>query len=194
MFAYDPQLASQAQNILKSILSIPRAKDTPEAASKLQTLDELIRRYERNKLKHLDEDIYAQRIYDISPAAVESHLVLENRDKQPTFEDLKRRAGTWIMANASGRAPMIDNFEQHRQYQYQHQDHQHIHNDTPAFEWTMDPWNNSNNNDYNGGELYGFKGSDSWGKGSGESEGKGGEGKRLPGRLLDMRGAGSFVP
>ena len=33
VFAYDPQLASQAQNILKSILSIPRAKDTSEAAA-----------------------------------------------------------------------------------------------------------------------------------------------------------------
>ena len=57
VFAFDPQLASQAQNTLKSILNIPRTKDAPEAVAHIQKPEELIRPYERNKDKDLDDDI-----------------------------------------------------------------------------------------------------------------------------------------
>ena len=69
---------------MKSILSIPRAKYGAEAATQIQKLEELISRYQRNKAKDFDEDIQVQKIYDILPPAVENHLVLENRDKQPS--------------------------------------------------------------------------------------------------------------
>ena len=90
--------------------------------------------------------------------------MLENRDKQPGFEELKRRASTWVMSNTSGRAPMaMDGFEKNEQ-QRQHQHHcqrSSDHND-----WTTDPWGPSD--DYkDGGELFGCKG-------EGESKGKGG--------------------
>ena len=74
---------------LKMILSIPRAKDANEAVSIIQKLEEYIRKYEKNRDRELDEEIKVQRMYDILPANIEQHLILESRDKEANYEDIR---------------------------------------------------------------------------------------------------------
>ena len=148
MFQFEPNLASVTQCHLKAILAIPRAKDATDAVSIIQKLDDLIRRYEKARNKELDEELKVQRMFDILPIAIEQHLVLEHRDKEPTFDDLRKRALTWIMAHTSGRAPMIDALDE----------------TTEILEDTQ-----NDNEDVYGGDVMGFKGGTKGGK-----NGKGG--------------------
>ena len=112
VFQYDPNLASMSQSYLKMLLGIPKAKDANEAVVNIQKLEDYVRKYEKNRNKELDEEIKVQRIYDILPVSIEQHLVLENRDKEASYDDIKRRAFTWIMTNTTGKAPMIDSLEE----------------------------------------------------------------------------------
>ena len=103
VFQYDPNLASMSQCHLKMILSIARAKDANEAVSNIQKLEEYIRKNEKNRDRELDEEIKVQRMYDILPANIEKHLILESRDKEANYEDIRRGALTWVMTHTSGR-------------------------------------------------------------------------------------------
>ena len=61
-FQYDPNVASVSQCHLKTILSIPRAKDAGEAVSNIQKFEEYIRKYEKHRDRELDEEIKVQRM------------------------------------------------------------------------------------------------------------------------------------
>ena len=87
-----------------------------------------------------------QRIYDILPANIEQHLILESRDKEANYEDIRRRALTWVMTHTSGRTPMIDSLNEDR-------------NEDEDFEYQ----------DTFGGEVMGFEGE---GKGGGKGKGE----------------------
>lgn len=155
-FQFDPNLASLSQCHLKAILAIPRAKDTNEAVANIQKLEDLIRKYEKTRDKELDEELKIQRMFDILPATIEQHLVLEHRDSVPKFEDVRRRALTWIMTHTSGKAPMIDSLNEN------HYDPNHNHTDNTN---GTEPDAEGNY----GGDVMGFKGGAKGGKG-----GKGG--------------------
>jgi len=88
------------------------AKDANEAATYTQQLEDYFRKYEKNKGKELGEEIKVYRIYDILPASAEQRLILESRDKQARYDDIKRKTFAWIMANAAGKAPLVDNLEE----------------------------------------------------------------------------------
>ena len=53
-------------------------------------------------------------MYDILPANIEQHLMMESRDKEAKYEDTRRRALTWVMTHTSGRTPMIDSLNEDR--------------------------------------------------------------------------------
>ena len=53
-----------------------------------------------------------RRGYDILPVSIEQHLILESRDEVVSYDDIKRRAFTWIMTNATGKAPLLDNLDE----------------------------------------------------------------------------------
>ena len=72
------------------MLGIPRAKDANEAVANIQKLEDYVRKYEKNKGTELGEEIKAQRIYDMLPASIEQHLILESRDKVANYDDAKR--------------------------------------------------------------------------------------------------------
>ena len=113
MFHYEPNLASITQCHLKALLAIPRATGATEAVSNVQRLDDLIRRCEKARNEDLDEELKVQRMFDILPSTIEQHLVLvEHRDKEPTFDDLRKRALTCIMTHTSGKAPIIDSLSE----------------------------------------------------------------------------------
>ena len=91
--------------------------------------------------------IKVQRMYDILPANIEQHLILESRDKEANYEDIRRRALTWVMTHTSGRigrTPMIYNLNENR-------------NEDEDCEYPF------------GGEVMGFKGE---GKGGGKGKGR----------------------
>ena len=112
VFHYDPKCASISQGYLKMLLGIPKAKDAHEAAIYTQKLEDYLRKHEKNEGKELGEGIKVYRIYDILPASAEQRLILESRDKQARYDDIKRKTFAWIMANAAGKVPLVDNLEE----------------------------------------------------------------------------------
>ena len=84
MFQYDPNLASMSQGYQKWLLGIPRAKDANEAVANIQKHEDHARKREKNKDEELDEEIKAQRVYDILPASIEQYLIIESRDEGQT--------------------------------------------------------------------------------------------------------------
>ena len=147
MFHNEPNLASTTQCHLKAILAIPRAKDATDAVSNVPRLDDLIRRYEKARNKDLDEELKVQRMFDILPSTIKQHLMLEHRDKETTFDDLRKRALTWIMTHTSGKAPMIDSLAETAR-PFDDEFHNKEHNDEEAY----------------GGDVMGFKGGAKGGK------------------------------
>ena len=85
-------------------------------------------------------------MYDILPANIDQHLILKSRDKEANYEDIRRRALTWVMTHTSGRTPMIDSLNEDR-------------NEDEDWEYQ----------DTFGGEVMGFKGG---GKGVGKGKGE----------------------
>ena len=136
---------------LKPILAIPRAKDATKTVSNGQRLD-LIRRCEKARNKDLDKELKVQRMFDILPSTIEQHLMLEHLEKEPTFDDLRKRALTWIMTHTSGKAPMIDSLAE-TAGPFEDEFHNNEHNNEDAY----------------GGDVMGFKGGAKGGK-----NGKGG--------------------
>ena len=132
---------------LKAILAITRAKDATKAVSNGQRLDDLIRRFEKARNKDLDEELKVQRMFDILPSTIERHLMLEHREKEPTFDDLRKRVLTWIMTHTSGKAPMIDSLAD-TAGPYEDEFHNNEHNNEDAY----------------GGDVMGFKGGAKGGK------------------------------
>ena len=104
---FDPKLASNAQAYLKQILNIPRTGKIGEASAAIQKLEHLVRQYEEQRGgREIDPDLKLRRLYDILPAQLESHLVLENRDNEVTYGEVIKRATSWILANSNGQAAM----------------------------------------------------------------------------------------
>ena len=95
---YDPKLMAKSQHYLRLSLKIGRAKGVEDTKGKLQTFEECVKNYEDAKGQSYDSELKINRLLDILPEDVEKHLLLENRNQVMTYEDLYRRATTYITA------------------------------------------------------------------------------------------------
>ena len=95
---YDPKLTTTSQHYLKLSLAIGRAKNIDDARTKIQSLEDCVRKYEEAKGRKFDEELKVTRLLEILPSDVEKHLLLENRDKEMNYHDVYTRASTYIQA------------------------------------------------------------------------------------------------